>query len=286
MKGFKLVLMFMLGGTLLLPSCFEERRDVDYQLLAEDVSLADTYSNDAYKRLENEAKGSQSGDIGKTGVTTWVSSLDTCAIVTLDINGGNFPMTLTIDFGGGCTDSYGVTRKGKIIGVFSGRYSDPGTTVDVSFDNYYVNNHKVEGTKTIENSGRNGSSQLEFAVTDDLLITKPNNGGQVTWESNRVHTWVEGESTAIYICDDEYSITGTASGEISDGTPYGVRTAGGDPARIRVCCPFIIDGTLVYSVDGDDIADIDFGTQLIQGFDCDAMVTATYNGRDYILNLQ
>lgn len=286
MKGFKIALMFLLGGTLLFPSCLEEKRDIDYELLAKDVALADNYSSDAYKRVENEAKGSQSGDIGKTGVTTWVSSLDTCAIVTLDINGGNFPMTLTIDFGSGCTDSYGVNRKGKLIGVFSGRYTDAGTTVDVSFDNYYVNNHKVEGVKTIENSGRNGSSQLEFDVTDDLLITKPGNGGQVTWESSRTHTWITGESTALWICDDEYSITGTASGEASDGTPYGLRTAGGDPAKIRVCCPYIIDGTLIYEVDGDDVAEVDFGTQAISGFDCDAVVTATYLGRDYVLVLQ
>ena len=218
MKGLKVILVVLLGGVLLFPSCIEEKRDIDYQLLAEDVSMADNYSSDAYKRVENEAKGSQSGDIGKMGTTTWVSSLDTCALVTLNVNGGNFPMTLTIDFGGGCTDTYGVTRKGKIIGVFSGRYTDAGTTVDVSFDNYFVNDHKVEGTKVIANTGRNNSNQLEFTVTDDNLITK-SDGGQVTWESVRTHAWTAGEGTGIWICDDEYTITGIASGNASDGTP-------------------------------------------------------------------
>src|SRR5690242_19681688 len=89
------------------------KKQTDYSALSQDAGLTQSLSSDMFKTVDNESKnGSYSGTIGKTdGVT----GTNTCATVTLDINGGNFPMTLTMDFGSGCTDSYGVTRKGKLI---------------------------------------------------------------------------------------------------------------------------------------------------------------------------
>lgn len=273
-------------------SCTQEKNNlnnVDYALLAEDASTSDNINNDVFKTVDAESRsGDYSSDVGKTGVYSWTSVVDTCAVVTLNTNGGTFPMTLTIDFGAGCTDIYGVTRKGKIIGVFSGRYTDQGTVVDVSFDGYYVNDHKVEGTKTITNNGRNGSNQLEFTVVDDLDIIKPSGGGTVQWNSTRLHVWTDGEATPLWICDDEYTISGTADGVASDGTEFGVRTQTGAPIVKTVCCPYIQSGTIIYSIQGTDVATLDFSTTLVAGVTgtCDATGTFTYNGQTIVVVVQ
>lgn len=257
-------------------------KDVDYQLLATDANVSESINSDTYRIVDQESRsGNYSEDIGKTslGVVQWVSSVDTCAIVTLNTNGGNFPMTLTIDFGSGCTDSYGVQRKGKVIGVFTGFYTSAGTTVTVTFDNYFVNNHEVGGTKLITNQGRNAQQKLAYSVVDNNgTITKPD-GGIITWESTRTHVWAEGESTPLAICDDVYDITGTASGEISDGTPYGIRTE--TPVRKNVCCPYLTEGIVTYTVDGTDIATIDYG-----GGNCDALGNLTFNGQTIVVVIQ
>lgn len=269
----------------LTTSCFKEKRDIDYQLLSEELSLSENLSSDAFQVVDNESRnGEYSATVGKTGVYSWTSSMDTCATVTLNTSGGNFPMTLTVDFGTGCT-AYGRTRKGIVQGVFTGPYTTSGSSVTVTFNNYYVDGYKIEGTKTITNSGRNGSGNLEFTVEDvNGVITKPN-GAQFTWESTRVHEWTEGEGTWLWL-DDVYSVSGNASGEASDGTPYSFRNQGGDPLIKAVVCPYVSDGTVIYNVDGDDIATIDYGTSYVSDGFCDAVVTVTFQGKDYIIAVQ
>lgn len=279
------VIALLAAWATLTTSCFKEKKDIDYQLLSEELSLSENLSSDAFQVVDNESRnGEYSATVGKTGVYSWTSSMDTCATVTLNTNGGNFPMTLTVDFGQGCT-AYGRTREGIVQGVFTGPYTTTGSQVTVTFNNYYVDGYKIEGTKTITNSGRNGSGNLEFSVQDvNGVITKPN-GAQFTWESTRVHEWTEGEGTWLWL-DDVYSVSGNASGEASDGTPYSFRNQSGDPLIKAVVCPYVSDGTVIYNVDGDDIAEIDYGTSYISEGFCDATITVTFQGKDYVITVQ
>ena len=120
---------------------------------------------------------------------------------------------------------------------------------------------------------------MQFSVIDaNGRITKPD-GGIVTWESTRTHVWDEGESTPLFFCDDVYSITGTASGEISDGTPYAIRTV--SAVKKNVCCPYVDEGVVTYSVDGSDIATIDYG-----GGSCDGLANITANGNTFVVIIQ
>lgn len=297
MKAISFKILVLLALTSLFwMSCEKEEDDqddtpdlsqIDYQLVARDLSTSDNINSEVFNTVDNEARhGDESNNVGKTsGIVTWTSSIDTCAVVTLDLNGGNFPMNLSIDFGAGCTDIYNIERKGIINATFSGRYTDAGTEVTVTFNNYFVNGHKVEGTKTITNQGRNNDGNLEFTVVDaNGVITKPD-GGQVTWESTRTHTWIEGEGTIFNICDDTYAVVGVASGEASDGTPYGIEVTATDPITKTTCCPYITDGTVTYSVYGTDVADIDFGTT-VTGFSCESTATATFNGQTFVIGIQ
>ena len=119
-----------------------------------------------------------------------------------------------------CTD--GRYRRGVIHVSWAGHYRDPGSVHTISFTSYFVNNNQILGTKTVTNNGYNGSGHLTFSIVVNGTIIKANNGGTITWTSNRTREWVAGESTPIW-SDDEYLITGTASGTAGTSRTSGLR---------------------------------------------------------------
>jgi hypothetical protein len=76
-----------------------------------------------------------------------------CATVTVTPQSG-FPKTITIDFGPlpGCVDSFGIVRSGIIQVVISDSLRLPLSTATMTFNNYFVNGHKKEGTITWTNT--------------------------------------------------------------------------------------------------------------------------------------
>ncbi|HXH18471.1 MAG TPA: hypothetical protein VNJ07_05260 [Chitinophagales bacterium] len=276
---------FLTSATLLLifisilSSCKKEE-PVNYMTLAEDATATESAFNDVFRVVDDESKNGQyQGTVGKT-MQPYVSHIDTCAIVTLNTNGGNFPMTLTIDFGSGCTDAYGVVRKGKIICVYSGQYRDAGSTVTITTDNYYVNDFKVEGTEIITNNGRNNNGNLEFSVAvSNGKITKPN-GGIITWQSERTNEWAEGESTTFLngitgICDDVYFVSGFGEGTTSDGHDYRIVIT--SPLKKQICCYWVSQGSIILQVDGVQLAGIDYGDGT-----CNPNANLTYGGNTFV----
>lgn len=92
-----------------------------------------------------------------------------------------------------------------------------GSVVTVNFDQYFVNDHKVEGTETITNAGRNTAGNLLFDISfPNCVITKPNNGGTINWTTTRQHEWSEGEFTWTP-ADDVWLVRGTADCTASNG---------------------------------------------------------------------
>ena len=77
---------------------------------------------------------------------------NSCTSLTISPQGKIWPKTITLDFGTGCTVE-NITRKGKIIAIFTDRFRNTGAKISVTFENFYVNDHKIEGIKTIINNG-------------------------------------------------------------------------------------------------------------------------------------
>jgi len=282
MKSFIQSSFLLLASLAIFSSCKnEEEKPVNYITLGEDATAAESAFGDVFRVVDDESKNGQyQGTIGKTA-QTYVSHIDTCAIVTLDFNGGNFPMMLTVDFGSGCTDAYGVERKGKIICVYSGQYRDSASTVTITTDNYYVNNFKVEGTEIITNKGRNNNGNLEFSVeVNNGKITKPD-GGIITWQSERTNEWTEGESTTFLnglagICDDVYLISGYGEGITSNG--HAVRIDITSPLKKQICCYWVSQGSVTVKVDGNQLASIDYGDGT-----CNPNANLTYGGNTFVI---
>jgi hypothetical protein len=94
----------------------------------------------------------------------------------------------------------------------------------------------------------------------------------------RVRTWTTGYSTPMNISDDEYSITGTASGINRRGNEY-VHTIT-SPLIAKMNCRWIVQGIIEFVVNSQT-AVLDYG----EG-ECDRIATLTVNGNTYTINLR
>ncbi|HEY2727070.1 MAG TPA: hypothetical protein VGI61_07860, partial [Parafilimonas sp.] len=181
---------------------------------AADNSFAES-TNDDVTTISTQSE--DDGVTGSFGDSTYGYLLSPCANVSID-NISN-PHRLIIDFGtANCLCLDGKYRRGKILVAYTGLYRDSGSTHTISFDNYYVNNYKVDGTQTVINNGLNIGGNITFSIQVNSTITDTS-GNTLTYTSERTREWVAGEGTNGILGwhDDVYSITGTASGTAFDG---------------------------------------------------------------------
>lgn len=152
-------------------------------------------------------------DSGLGARRTTTTSGDFCASTEIVTNEDE--KTISIDFGEGCVSPNGITRKGKIMMQYSGTWLAQGAQIVTTFDGYEVNGYKIEGVRTITNTKLDiFSSTITLAVKiEDGKVTFPD-GGFVTIDADEVRE--------ITLTDSGYEgkITGTASGNSLNGSPY------------------------------------------------------------------
>ena len=212
---------------------------------------------------------------GTTGAATTTSSA--CATVTIspqDLT--TWPKTVTIDYGStGCTGINGWVRKGKISYTLNKLPRETGAVVTVSFDNYYVNGYKLEGSYSITN---NGSSDANLNITTRLVngkITYPDGkwysrSSTINWQQ------VAGANTAT-ILDDEFNVTGEAV--IKSSANNELITSSKTPLLRKVTCGNFVSGQLNVAYNG--IAGLlDFGSGA-----CDKNATLSLGSRSYEVTL-
>ncbi|MBN1597206.1 MAG: hypothetical protein JW894_02845 [Bacteroidales bacterium] len=92
-----------------------------------------------------------------------------CQVITVDHPDSTcFPKVITIDYGDGCSIVFNgdtITRKGKIIITITDRRFVIGSQVITTFEEYFINDVQIEGTRTITFNGLNESGYEEFAMT-------------------------------------------------------------------------------------------------------------------------
>ena len=142
-------------------------------------------------------------------------------IITVDpLDYTTFPKTITIDFQTGVLCEDGIIRKGIINILSTDWYGNEGSEHTTTFENYYHNDFKVEGTHYVKNLGRNVDNNLEYSVIVENGKITANTGKTISYTENSLRTWIAGSSTPLNIWDDEYMLDGTQSGISSDGVEY------------------------------------------------------------------
>ena len=81
--------------------------------------------------------------------------------------------TLTIDFGAGCTDAKGRTRRGSIVVTYTGRQDKPNSTREVRFVGLRVGDVTLEGTRRIKVISASEDVTIEEIDVEDGKITWP-----------------------------------------------------------------------------------------------------------------
>jgi len=205
------------------------------------------------------------------------NAVKTPCTVNITIDTLSSPKSVTIDWGSSnCDCNDGKQRRGKIITTFTGSYYNAGTVITHTPVDYYVNDHKISGTKTVTNMGLNSSSQPYYNVAVNGLVNM-STGEIITFNSNRVRTFTAGSTTPLYFWDDEYDISGSATATVVNGDGWAANITA--PLHIKVGCGYITSGTLEITPTDKPVRVIDYGTG-----DCDATFTITVNGNTYTIN--
>lgn len=267
----KLSLYSILLGSIVFSSCRKNNdRDSDWSA-ATDNALAES----SFNELKNIADEAYSGNMQLYRATEDTLVFG-CATVIRDTTGS--VKTLTVDFGTtNCACNDGKNRRGKVIVTYTGFYRDSATVITHTPDNYYVNDNQLLGTKTVTNMGRNGSGNIWFDIAVNGQVIKANNGGTISWVSDREREWVAGESTLTWL-DDSYLITGNASGTRSNGEAFTVDIL--TALKVNLSCRYIVSGSLQVTPANHSARLVDYGTGA-----CDNQATVTINGNVYNVTL-
>ena len=205
--------------------------------------------------------------------------VDSCPSVTIDnLVLGVWPKTITIDYGAECTGFNGSTRSGKIIITFTDRRSVVGSVRTVTFENYFFNNIKLEGTWVLTNLGPNASQHVVISV--ELTGGKLTLTGGKTVERSFEHQreWIAGWDTPN-IWDDEILITGVGTGKTIDDVAYATTIT--TPLHWKRVCEFLVSGVIEIERAGLTPVELDYG----QG-DCDAIATLTIGNKTLEITLR
>jgi hypothetical protein len=135
-----------------------------------------------------------------------------CAGLLIGENSSVSSGRLTINFGAGCTDPRGNVRMGKVILEYSdGPAGTVGFTVVTSFENYYINGVKLEGTRTIELL-----SNTQASIKHEITVAN----GKATWADNSVSTRTSTFVREIDLSNQLVKLEGNASGTNRVGREY------------------------------------------------------------------
>jgi hypothetical protein len=260
-----------LTGSMYLISCNRNVKNTDKDTEAASDNSLGEFIYDDVNNIADDASGKKTGDnLGN------YKTASNCATVTHDTLSS--PKLITVDFGTtNCLCNDGRYRRGKVLVSYTGKYKDSGSVRTITFDNYYVNNNKVLGSRTVSNMGHNANNQTYFNIAVNGLIIKANTLDSVIWNSNRVRTWIQGEGTPTW-ADDVYEITGSGNGQRANGNTWTMNII--QPLVRDLSCNWISAGTMELQPTGKALRTIDFGNG-----SCDNEATVTINGNVYTITM-
>jgi preprotein translocase subunit SecG len=289
-----LFITFLALGLFFTTSC-RKKEDVKQTLesiqAAEDNGMVESEFDNAKDASDAEA-GATPGVKRTTGIrrVIWVlpqDSAKTSVVVSdsgtykkIEVNFGNDPVV--------CND--GKYRKGTIIyRVDTAFYKTTNAKASMTLLNYFAgfdknNLTQFTGKRELTNNGKNTSGQPYFTltVTGASAIT---GSKTITWTSTRVITRTAGYTTPLNIWDDEYSVTGTASGVNRNGEAFTVNITTPLYKKIKLGCA----STFVTGV--WELTMTSSSKKMILNYDayndgaCDKVAKVTINGNDRIITV-
>ena len=179
-------------------------------------------------------------NISNKSISQSTEALPNCAQITFNNNNNQFPKTITVNFGTGCTIN-GVSRSGSLVFTFSGPVFQTGSTMTVERNNYVVNAVQVIGTITYENTTTSSQTPQWSRTINNGLFVFPS-GFTIGFSDSRVVQLAEGAETVIRL-DDVYKIvSGSRNIVRSNGSFLNITVQ--NPLIKKFVCPHISKGQL------------------------------------------
>jgi len=265
----KIFLAASLALMLSFYSCNKDNSLIDQTSidLADDDAVSDAVYEDIFSAVDNASivlDDLMKGDDSKSVI----SLTGECPSITIvRPTSAPWPRIITVDYGSGCTGFYESTRSGKILIEVTAPRMETGAKRTVTFDNYYFNGIKVEGTKVFENKGMNSNGNSVVSVTSSGVKLVLTNEKTIERNVNHEREWIAGYKTAN-IWDDECLITGTATGKNIEGKSYTNTIV--SALHWKRVCKFIVAGVIKLERGDAEPIELNFG----EG-DCDAKAVVT-----------
>ncbi|MBA3828546.1 MAG: hypothetical protein H0X33_06380 [Taibaiella sp.] len=253
------------------------KRNTDAPVNADDVTSASDHSQLERENNDAENVGDVAYTSGGANLRTTPGDLGSC--VTVTNNTAVTPHVLTIDFGTtNCTGADGRNRRGKIIISYTGGYKDSGSTHTITFDNYFIDDNQLSGSKTVTNMGRNASGQYYYNISVNDSLNLGTGNGIISWTATRTRTWIAGYSTDTRT-DDVYDISGTSTVTRSNGKVFTVTIT--TPLQVAIGCRWVESGVVSISRSTGGTMTLDYGSG-----NCDAEAQLTVGSHTYNITLR
>lgn len=272
---FSLFLVFSLG--LVMISCSQEDETPTTTLdesdeIAQEIDLTTTLEDVDELTLVGFQRN------GFSDRTTVTLEEDLCGAVNIEWEPGEKRMT--IDFGEGCTSPRGITRKGKIIVTYTGRYWKEGTVITTTFEDFFVNDRQIEGIRMVTNQGFDEEKGFfSFATTLE--------NGKITWADGTSRTMDARHLRRVYLPNGDrgiiYAVGGGSRGVNRNGNAYGTEIS--EPLVFSQRClnsgiRVPSAGIMTIGLEGKGRLDINFGDE-----GCDREVTITRGDTERTITL-
>lgn len=198
------------------------------------------------------------------------ATLSDCLTVTIheNENGEFWPRNWTLDYGTeNCECFVGNTKRGKIHVSLSDWWRNENSLREITFEDFYMNDNKMEGIKTILNTGLNESGNLTFTKKiTDAKLTYPDESS-ISWNCEKYSEQIEGGATLLF-ADDVWAVTGSGSGVNLDRKPFTMEITAA--LIYNNGCFYPASGIVEIATEGEELKIIDYGNG-----ECDNIITVT-----------
>ncbi|MCF8378659.1 MAG: hypothetical protein K9H49_03720 [Bacteroidales bacterium] len=155
-----------------------------------------------------------------------------------------------------CVDFFGNTKLGAVNVLLTGYWKNEGSSRTITYEDFTINGNKLEGTRTILNTGLNDMQNLTFERSCVNASYSQGDTATMTWESNRNVEMINGYETFI-AADDEYMVAGGASGVNFEGKAFTASIT--EELHYMRCSMFPVSGIVTIDIDGGSSIYINYG---------------------------
>lgn len=197
-----------------------------------------------------------------------------CPTVEIINENGEYPKTISLDYGNGTILSSGKVLSGVILVEISGprdsgNYNRLISYLDFGVDSLLINGNSEVSFDKSEDVFRTFTSDVTYTLADNLTIDRT---------SIREWEWLEGMETEMEQNDDVIQINGHTNATTSSGDVYLKEIV--EPIIRSRDCQYIVQGIVEITLNGELISSLDYGNG-----DCNSIAILTKDGETLEVDL-